>query len=458
MERGDFNLRQCLEMWGQDYPSRSPAIIPDMMTAVVWGAQILNGLRTLHRHEIIHRDLKPENIVIFLSACRAPTLKLCDLGLSTTPSAALAVAAVGTLWYRAPEVVQRHRYGPPADIWAAGVILAELCVGECIFSRAVAEADLLPLVGQVLPDERAFCGPSAQEASKAPGEDVNAESSPTLLDQLAPRTPEAVATFVVSLLRVEPGRRPSSAVAADQCKLLESLLPLGRSSDVYLVDSSSATTVPGTPALPAASPTPAGGKQATAVEGAAVVATIPPRMRLRKKTRPTGTATQPVGKPQTKLRKRLNRVRTRKNHQPPAAGTVLCAPQAGDEGQHGVAAPQPGGGGAAPTPSPEGKRCECAHNCGSAQHFNRRKKDCTHPATWSVVVRINMGAEHTKHLCEHCCCSQCRAAPSRQKGLCFRCVRHGDGAGSLKGIQIRNSISPFIRNSWIAITVGPRQR
>ena len=82
----------------------------------------------------MHRDLKPLNLLL-TSDCR---LLLCDFGLirsmgGTQGQTELAQGTdqVGSRWYRAPEIMMgSRRYGPAADMWSAGCVLAELMTAK----------------------------------------------------------------------------------------------------------------------------------------------------------------------------------------------------------------------------------------------------------------------------------------------------------------------------------------
>lgn len=90
-----------------------------------WMLMTLRGVFHCHRNGIMHRDLKPNNLLI------SPTgeLKLADFGLARAFGGPKEVftSNVVTRWYRAPELLfGAHHYSPEIDIWAAGVIFAEL--------------------------------------------------------------------------------------------------------------------------------------------------------------------------------------------------------------------------------------------------------------------------------------------------------------------------------------------
>jgi serine/threonine protein kinase len=74
---------------------------------------------------VLRRDIKPENLLLTNT-----TLKIADFGLSTIikPSQFRSMTRnVVTVWYRAPEIMLGDtKYGFPIDIWAVGIIFAEL--------------------------------------------------------------------------------------------------------------------------------------------------------------------------------------------------------------------------------------------------------------------------------------------------------------------------------------------
>jgi calcium-dependent protein kinase len=95
--------------------------------------QILSCLYYCHEKHIMHRDLKPEN---FLFDYNSPTanLKLIDFGSATHfgPNEYFD-QMIGTVYYIAPEVVQKH-YNEKCDIWSAGTILYIMLCGTYPFS------------------------------------------------------------------------------------------------------------------------------------------------------------------------------------------------------------------------------------------------------------------------------------------------------------------------------------
>eukprot|EP00930_Biecheleria_cincta_P022905 TRINITY_DN1662_c0_g2_i2.p1 TRINITY_DN1662_c0_g2~~TRINITY_DN1662_c0_g2_i2.p1 ORF type:complete len:755 (-),score=101.95 TRINITY_DN1662_c0_g2_i2:186-2375(-) len=94
---------------------------------------LLAGTYACHCRSMVHRDLKPQNILVDHDG----TMKLADFGLSRMIVSPLRshTLDVVTLWYRAPEILLgAQRYGFEVDIWSAGCILAEMCIGHALFA------------------------------------------------------------------------------------------------------------------------------------------------------------------------------------------------------------------------------------------------------------------------------------------------------------------------------------
>lgn len=82
-----------------------------------------------------HRDIKLENILLDETRTR---VKLIDFGFSTCiPHEKKVKIFCGTPSYMGPEIVSKIEYaGPPADIWALGVLLYALLCGRFPFKGA----------------------------------------------------------------------------------------------------------------------------------------------------------------------------------------------------------------------------------------------------------------------------------------------------------------------------------
>ena len=90
---------------------------------------LADALTRAHRLNIIHRDLKPPNVLV----AEDGTPKLTDFGLARQldRSGATETGVIfGTADYLSPEACNGERLDERADIWAFGVILFEMLIGE----------------------------------------------------------------------------------------------------------------------------------------------------------------------------------------------------------------------------------------------------------------------------------------------------------------------------------------
>jgi len=89
---------------------------------------ILSGLSAAHRAGIVHRDVKPENVLL----AEDGRIKIGDFGLAraTTANTATGQQLLGTIAYLAPELVTRGTADARSDIYALGIMLYEMLVGE----------------------------------------------------------------------------------------------------------------------------------------------------------------------------------------------------------------------------------------------------------------------------------------------------------------------------------------
>jgi serine/threonine protein kinase len=91
---------------------------------------VAGGLELLHANQIIHRDIKPENIILRGGDWASPVI--IDLGLSRlldATSLTIYPWAAGTWPYMAPEQLRGERAIDRTDLWALGVVAAELADG-----------------------------------------------------------------------------------------------------------------------------------------------------------------------------------------------------------------------------------------------------------------------------------------------------------------------------------------
>lgn len=100
--------------------------------------QMLDALAAIHAQGIVHRDIKPENVVITPDH----RVLIMDLGIARLQESGHTLTErgefVGSVAYAAPEQFsgEQSEIGPPADIYALGLVLYSLSTGDNPFSGA----------------------------------------------------------------------------------------------------------------------------------------------------------------------------------------------------------------------------------------------------------------------------------------------------------------------------------
>ncbi len=146
---------------------------------------VAQALSAAHSIGVLHKDLKPANILVVPGASGGWQIKIADFGsaslfdpsrlhalgitnLGFTQTAALETGSLsGTLMYLAPEVLAGQSPSASADVYALGVMLYQLIVGDCRKPLAPGwEAEIQdPLLREDIAD--AACGDPAKRLSSA---------------------------------------------------------------------------------------------------------------------------------------------------------------------------------------------------------------------------------------------------------------------------------------------------
>jgi serine/threonine protein kinase len=198
-----------------------------------YGAALADALAYVHERGLVHRDVKPANVLISEDG----RVHLADFGIARLVDSAHQTRTgdvLGTPAYFAPEQVAGEPVGPPADIYALGIVLIECLSGKRPFEGTAMEVAMARLA----------------RAPEVPAE-LSADWQ-TLLIAMTQRSPEA---------------RPPATQVADALRLIADGQSIEHTVAMTPAPAAGATTVlpPMTGATQVAAPMPAAATQAVAM-------------------------------------------------------------------------------------------------------------------------------------------------------------------------------------------------
>ncbi len=182
-------------------------------------SQILKSLMEAHALGVVHRDMKPGNIFICTFAGESDFVKVLDFGIAKTSESAPLTAAgmvIGTPRYMPPDQILGQPPIPSMDLYAVGMMLAEMSCGHALVRGTPLEAARV----QLSPDpvalpaavEQSVFGPLLRRAlDKDPAHRFPVgQQMLTVLEQLIPQLP--VAALGPAVQMPPEGELPSGQV------------------------------------------------------------------------------------------------------------------------------------------------------------------------------------------------------------------------------------------------------
>eukprot|EP00002_Diphylleia_rotans_P009717 TRINITY_DN2006_c1_g1_i6.p1 TRINITY_DN2006_c1_g1~~TRINITY_DN2006_c1_g1_i6.p1 ORF type:complete len:416 (-),score=71.69 TRINITY_DN2006_c1_g1_i6:112-1176(-) len=208
--------------------SKSRQTIP-LIFIKLYMYQLFRSLAYLHSIGVCHRDIKPQNLLL---DPQSGVLKLCDFGsakllIRGEPN----VSYICSRYYRAPELLfGSTNYTTSIDVWSAGCVLAELLIGQPLFTADNGIDQLVEII-------KVLGTPTREEITTM---------NPVYVDYklphlkphpwqkiFRPRTPPEVVDFISKVLLYVPDQRlrPTEALAHpffDELRDANLKLPTGR--------------------------------------------------------------------------------------------------------------------------------------------------------------------------------------------------------------------------------------
>ncbi|KAJ4724336.1 Kinase-like protein [Melia azedarach] len=169
--------------------------------------QLFQGLNYMHQQGYLHRDLKPDNLLV-----SKEIIKIADFGLAREiETSSPYTEDITTLSYRAPEMFFPCQYSSKVDMWAMGVIMAEMITLRLLFPGN-GEADQIYDICNAIGSPTMDTWPEGLALANSINFKFPNFSSDNL-SALIPSANDDEINLISSLLSWDPSKRPTAAEA-----------------------------------------------------------------------------------------------------------------------------------------------------------------------------------------------------------------------------------------------------
>jgi len=202
---------------------RSGSLTPERSAR--YGAELAEALGYVHERGLVHRDVKPANVLISEDG----RVHLADFGIARLVDSAHETKTgdvLGTPAYFAPEQVAGETVGPPADIYALGIVLFECLTGRRPFEGTAVEVAMARVARE---------------------------------PEIPPDMPESWRDLIGAMTRRDPAARPTAAQVAGALRRLAAGESLGQTMAMQPLSAATTVLPPATvatQAMPAVATTP----------------------------------------------------------------------------------------------------------------------------------------------------------------------------------------------------------
>lgn len=177
---------------------------------------IIRGLMYIHSAKVVHRDITSKSYMVSMKG--GWSIKLAEFGLARPVARDGSITKDGMkLAYRAPEViVDRLVYGFPMDLWAAGLVMAEIFTGkpfaEFVNDDIANQIEMVAKLTGTPTDEQInrIADPIAKDFIKKLPKHPRSVRAKLVVDATRRVVPDHAQQLIDSLLAWGPSARPSA--------------------------------------------------------------------------------------------------------------------------------------------------------------------------------------------------------------------------------------------------------